>query len=1088
MAPCVSLNLYNRVGRAELRFFAFFGILLQCTVLVWDGYATYIKRYTKGAAEVNNYTFSITCAGTLTLVTGMFICSWMIDRSTIETIYKTTDAESVLHMLWLQKTCTVSDQIFKSHAIFANGERPLVAMSQRRHLEDPESWGGKPCTVLKDELWTTIGVLISITGFIAQFLGLRTMHWSAALAQFGATFIMAGVRAWVRRAPSAPPYAIELFPNHELDWLATRASDQKSLDMLWTPPNAPPCKRGLSEPHPTCSSQNPTDELFNKDQTFWTPKCLEWGIQTGGTIESYQDLRKRYFSANAQKILETRIRLGQLTHWPGCAVQVAISVATAIDLAMKALYKKQASDGDVVKWFMHTRDGEAIQFSIKYCNGTWISNLAEIDSALSLWLFSVHDKERNNSSNEDGDDESTWLRTSVMGKRKALRLLGPISPALRNDMEWWNSSGVDQVLEVVDLFSHESETLPEDHCWRKKKANSVMTIETHRVVGPTQWGKPKPTLAGPIPRYQSMLILNSPTSHDAEDSGGGSGHAKTFAIQSNAPLPHLYGQEIFSAFLWTVAAEFGPIVGSKSPSARDAPWDSFNLESDPLLQLAKDIRDNGLGHLQDVFMILLPPLSYHAKLDSSVIEDLAIEQARVYELERQWKMAAMCLFRALPLSLKFRSRENPGTRMVFVILELQARLADTISFQKMVPQQGAGLSFTRAVPNEELEPMYSETEKLLKHFVTPRTLIKLTNLYKSQSQARRSDTAETYKMAGCLGWEEVHYAVMRGEWRIVLQTLKQERTQLFQDFGGWTPFHYCFSVESRGKNSEQLKEINSKMNAAILGCQTHAGLTVLHCAATKLCAELFPKLVKKYIQTGVSIDTQDNRGMTPLHWAAMSGRPDTVLVLSRAHASTNIRQENGFTPLHCIAFSDRPIEDITVCIEELLSHGADKDAKDDSSRTALYLAVAMKKDSLVEVLLRKGASLTKDLYTVCGPKDRILVLLLERQFQEKNSGTPPPSGCLPLHLAIMCDDWSTVDILVEKNADPHETSNNGTTLFTLCSKYDFYPSRLGPLFNVNAVDPLGKSFLHHAVESKNISNVKRLLEAGINRGLKDHSS
>lgn len=1097
-APCISLNLYGHGQRASLRVFSFLGILIQCAVLLWDAYATYIKQYNKGASKVVNYSFPITCAGTVTLVAGMLICSWMVERSTYETIYRTKDLESVLHILWLQRACTVSDQVFNPHAIFANGTRSLVAISRRRHVggagpvenEDPSD--KELCTGLWDGVLTTVGVLFSLIGFVAQFIGLWSMHWSASLTQFGATLVMAGLRAWVRGVPSAQPYAIELLPDHELDWLAARASDEESLGKLWIPPSPAPRKtERFKSFFRRATQQQPASPSCGSDQTFWTTGCRGWVIQTGGVMVDYTVLGER--PCAEQKILETRIRLGRLTTWPSRAVHIAISVAAAIDLVMESRYPKPLTDGAVVQWFMHAHDGEAIRFSIKYCGGAWTSNLAEIDSALSLWLFSVHQKEKDDS-DKVTEDKSTWLRTNVVGKRNALRLLGPVSLALRRDIKWWISGGVDQVLEV------EGPTYPKH---AEPRERGVLTFETHRVVGPAEW---KRKYSGDPPRYQSVNIVN-----DTKTS-----QYPTFAVQSGVPLPQLYGQEIFSAFLWTTAPKFKSFVGFKAPDARNTQGKLFTLESEHLSQLAKGIQDTGLGSLQDVVMLLVPPLSFHRKLDNSVVGDLAIEKAREYELKRQWKMAANCLFRALPFALHFPLpplQKIRGARVIGAILGLQARISYTVLFQQKLLLPGPGLIFTRTVPNEELQEIQNETIELLGRFVAGATLSEFARLYGSQARATtKVEIGDTKWWPGScgtipniipslqladgqtmdfLGWTEAHFAVMREEWDSTLR-IQKERPQLFShDLAGWTPFHYCFSV-NRPASHRQLSEITSKMNSKNLECRTHAGLTVLHCAATKAPKGIFEELVRRYIRVGVDLDIQDNRGMTALHWATINGRHDLVSILLQGHASPKIRQENGFTPLHCIAFSFHKTPNLT--INELLLHGANKDAIDDSNRTVLYLAVALDNPIVVEALLngnlkKKDIEWKSQLVNISatrGPKDQILKLLLERQLHKKNNTRPTPGG-LPLHLAIMCEDWETVDILVKQDIDPNEMSENGLTTHSLCSGYNFHPSRLGPRFNLNATDLKGKSYLHHAVESGRIYNVERLIEAGIDLGLKDIS-
>lgn len=1127
--------MYSRSGRAKLRIFAILATLLQCGVLLWDGYATYIQRYKKGSSEVFDYAFPITCTGTVTLVAGMLVCSWMIDRSTVDTTYKITDAESVLHMLWLQRTCTVNDQIFQPYAIFANGTRSVIAMSHRKEIGDQnavddKSGSEKPWSEFGDEVWTTVGVFISLVGFIVQFLGLRSMHWSASLTQFSATLIMAGVRAWVRRAPSTAPYAVELLSDHELDWLATRASDKKSLEMLWSSPETVRPRRSdrfislfRSKPE-TTSPESPTT-----DRIFWTQWSRGWGIQSGGTLENYRALRGRGSRGGAQETLETRIRLGELTAWPGRAVREAISVATAIELVMDTLYPSNG-DKDEITWCMHTLDGEAIHFRIDRVNGKWRSNLAEVDSALSLWLYSVYHREQHDTT--DMGDTSAWLRTGVAAKKKALRLLGPTPTAFYertpvasdNDMKWWLGSRMDYVYQVGYLGCKE---YPEEDF---SMSRDQVTVETHRVVGPAEWGQMKMSDLSSNWGYESWLILKDPEDHKLVLGG-----PKAFAVISDAPLPQVYAQDMFSAFLWTVAPELSPIIASKTSGNEDNFWNPFTLESTKLSKLAEDIQETGLGSLDDVYRTLIPPLSSYSKLDNGIIEDLAIKQARVYESKSQWEKALKCLFWALPISLQFSFQKTPGAKTIGAILELQSRLASIIKFQQLLPLQGAASSFTKAIPNEALIPIYNDITTKLTTYAEEAILSKFAALYDFQGRAppenplvkswvplyhhERHEKPSTWSLGvtelhervanrqsdyhppgdldhqpvDSLGWTVVHYAVLAEKWTTIHEMLKLPnfKKRFLKDLGGWTPLHYCFSANRDESHDGALTTIIDGMNGAVLQAKTHAGLTILHCAVTQIRSTLFKKLVKRYVATGIGVDIQDNRGMTALHLAVVNGQTrNAQVLLSLGHASPDLRQENRLTALHCAIFYYDQTCSKTIA-KQLLSYGASKDATDAHGRTPLHTAVSNRNRALVNVLLEAGASLNKRDLNMHSPfqiavqrglNDEILRLLLRWQFQGQNDNESPPKGDLTLHRAIRCNNWEIVQMLVQLGVDPHEPSRNGTTLHDLVWKYDFQPKLLGEKFDINATDPWGESFLHHAVRSNRIKNVENLVSAGIDLG------
>ena len=45
--------------------------------------------------------------------------------------------------------------------------------------------------------------------------------------------------------------------------------------------------------------------------------------------------------------------------------------------------------------------------------------------------------------------------------------------------------------------------------------------------------------------------------------------------------------------------------------------------------------------------------------------------------------------------------------------------------------------------------------------------------------------------------------------------------------------------------------------------------------------------------------SKDNKGKTPLHWAALSGHKDVVELLLASKAEVNAKNNDGQTPLHC---------------------------------------------------------------------------------------------------------------------------------------------------------------------------------------------
>lgn len=450
------------------------GTILQFGVLVYAAFATYhphLKLQGGGSGFGRaSYAFPLTLVGTLFLVAGMSVCSHVIERSTEEKNYRVKLGADA-HILWLQKVATVGDQEFSSYAIFAEHKRNLITTSRRNNQNDPtgpDQGGGS----FSSEFFTIVGTIVSLCGFFAQFLGLRRMNWKVTISQLGVTLVMSILRAWVRRGLAKRPYVQLLPPAHEIDWLATRIAQDEH--QLWreSQPTAP------SFWHRTWDRICGRPPVYKQriGGPFWTLDCIEWGIVTGQDISGYEPLtgdRQGERTKGAHKVMEARKELGWLTQWPGPASDNAISVATAIEVIMNTLFDS-AGDNEVLFWSMNAPRNELIQFEVKRYGGKWIADVAEIEAALSLWLYAVRVSEQATYESHDSNDKSAWLRSGKASKGQGLRLLGRSTRSSRRDMTWWMGGGISRVLQVE--VSTEVNGAAIDGV-------DAITIESHRIVG-----------------------------------------------------------------------------------------------------------------------------------------------------------------------------------------------------------------------------------------------------------------------------------------------------------------------------------------------------------------------------------------------------------------------------------------------------------------------------------------------------------------------------------------------------------------------------------------------------------------------------
>jgi len=88
--------------------------------------------------------------------------------------------------------------------------------------------------------------------------------------------------------------------------------------------------------------------------------------------------------------------------------------------------------------------------------------------------------------------------------------------------------------------------------------------------------------------------------------------------------------------------------------------------------------------------------------------------------------------------------------------------------------------------------------------------------------------------------------------------------------------------------------------------------------------------VKELLEKGADPNTQDEKGRTPLYWAASEGHVDVVRLLLERGVDPNTQDEFGDTPLHEAAYKGR-----VDVVELLLVRGADPNVKDGDGKTPL---------------------------------------------------------------------------------------------------------------------------------------------------------
>ena len=115
------------------------------------------------------------------------------------------------------------------------------------------------------------------------------------------------------------------------------------------------------------------------------------------------------------------------------------------------------------------------------------------------------------------------------------------------------------------------------------------------------------------------------------------------------------------------------------------------------------------------------------------------------------------------------------------------------------------------------------------------------------------------------------------------------------------------------------------------------------------------KTAKLLIDNGASVETPNNQGLMPLHYAVLAQSVEFTRLLLENHANASAQvSATGETPLHyAVAAGNDSI------IELLLAHHADKTKENKLGQSPLFYAISNDQPEAVRLLLRHGVDADK---------------------------------------------------------------------------------------------------------------------------------
>ncbi|KAL7800940.1 ankyrin repeat-containing domain protein [Trichoderma afarasin] len=1016
-APNLLLNCHDRVERGEIYLAATIGVILQLGALVYFGFITYhqpIKsKFLKDGKRVVDYAFPCAAGGTVLLVLGLFMCAWVVEKSTAETCYKADNHQ--IFIVWLQKHHTVSEQVFRPFAIYPTRKRKYITMSRRNIRENVQenpimghSEKDVEDTKEKDEQTrerilenvTFTGALISLVGFIGQFIGMRGLNWTASVLQLGITIVVTIIRVIVRRGLGKSPIRTRLKSKSELDWFALSFGNIRTAP--WAIFSDEPLKGGEND--------------ASKDRN--SPR---WHVRTGDK-QAYPSLKLADDDTQnikgpsmAHKMMVARQELRKLSNWKSTVREEAARLTSAVETIAQT-FLNELPEG-VYVWSIpaiysglrneHVDEHVDIELEKKKDMKWQVKDGSErIEAILSLWLYSIPPAKLS------GDNQSHQLRLYGSSQHK---------DHLSRDLHWW-------MPEVIAEMS----TQPKVEIDKKKTTGTT-------VVGFTS--------------------EEAPDKSTNEDGAG----AEYLALECQEKQERLFSRDLLFSFLRAVAKMPEVTIPSASStqqmnySKMTEGWKELKIKNDVISNLARKLEKIGFGTLSDIYFDLIVPLSLEQKLSNikNVIDD-ATKQAQRYERACQWQKLVDSCCCLIDLALQFDlAKESSGPLAIAVCLGFLSRLRHEAVLQKEEGREEEELTKQLNILMTKLKDerfakqanISIPTRMLMKewHYAMPfNTIIgpapdnirslpesfQITADHQQFMQEIESEKTlyfwdfEKLEKTDAFGWSPLHYAanLQADNMRIVFSRDREGDVLNLRDFMGWTPLQHACLV-----GNERVVDMLLDRDAPI-EIAGYDGITPMHCAVRSGNADILQMLVDKVKSgrqkyTGKGVVHVDRNERHPIHWAAVRGDVDSVWLLKD---DISLKDRFGWTCLHLAAIYGH--KDLLICIIE--DCGADINIGDNDSRTPLHLAIENKSLLAIPLLINAGAQLnakSKDGSTPLhiAVKEIDTVRLLLRSGADK--GATDLEGRTPLYQALADGTIEVATLLVDEGANVATAAKDGRT-------------------------------------------------------------
>lgn len=658
--PNMQLNLTSDhlnnhdTKRAEIWIVAISAVLIQAGLIILAAMTVFYTPLRK-RISVDPQPFGFPCyaAGSTLLCVGIGICSYAVERNTIEVEWIAGEHvkrdDQLPRLVFLQQQHAVNDQYFDPYCIFGGRKRQIIGSARRLH-SNAGSYANRNWE------WITVAAAVAAgIGFTAQFMGLRGLTYPCSIAHLCALILMTALRGFIRRRLGHESAHCEMMPGYELEHLATLitfSSGFRSSDDL--------SRGGQGSNRPATP-----DEIFR-----WCvelPQCRGLGLKpersaTHASQPTYQNgfvenaegstNPRRYIpdlpdikQASSEQLIRVRERLGNLCKWESRASKHALVLARSIEYFMETFCPTHDNLSPIT-WQVVAKGGDdqdqfTLAVSVDEHDGKkkWRTDVGRIDSVLSLWLACMEAEagsllgglDQTKTKTAASKKQSNWLREEdskqrtrfyrLLGESPVKTGLGPVSKyiprsVLERDLRRWIGSRIALISRPVPSVG----TRKYSHEPHRAKDN----IEIPALV----IGSPMKENAGPA----TAVAQN-------ENIGGNQVRSEEFhelGVVSEGPLANILVQHLFTSFVWAIvkllpddcltpgynSGDEEIEIERRDDFDRDQfqeTWHLPTLKHKKLTDTVQQLESYGLGGDIDVLLCIIPALSHMDLLPNHVI-------------------------------------------------------------------------------------------------------------------------------------------------------------------------------------------------------------------------------------------------------------------------------------------------------------------------------------------------------------------------------------------------------------------------------------------------------------------------------------